>query len=760
MRPSSRSTRNPSALPPNTSPVPLPNAQSNRNSSNNNGGQVPQLDLAHAAEVAAARQGAPWAQGVLASAMDTTRSQQCANCSDCMLPCRVFLGLSAPQALKLPAPKRSASKQTSGPSRPVGPEAAVAPRSGRSVSSGQLAGRTVSSLQSQPGLNSGVPIFVPSTAGPRVPERGRVQDRQGTAASTAQISSFLQAQQTQPSSQYPLIRASVPLNRPGEGPIVASAYRGQLPTPVVATAQSVQGAASSGQYPTYMIPVPSAGSSAETGTGGGAAGRAAASAQPTTSYASFAAQNNGGGQVTCFVGPNGEIYVRPNAGSSTGNATPVSEQRRINACSSPSSAGRSLSGSISRSPVPVLVVQGRSQSVAPPVPRVQRGPVSKPVETRDETGMATEKARAAGKAADGILENQLPIELDPSLRDVLDGQMLSSRSRLLAMELKAAREHCKSIQEGFKEETKQLKEENERLLSIVESIQKRIEDLQFQLSASKKEPSGGDADVNVCSELRSGIRDSRESPTLQKKPNEQAKTPLEDSPLKRPMTGTTRDGPALAADGFEERPRAKSTQYNGLQQLGSPTNEQRETTDSNRLQQQHSWTNLTATKAPTALAGKAPPEPTSSGKPMVQPIPGTVTPQAHSPSEQQPTQHQPEQMREEAFPATRRAQETISSPMDAKEAKAPVPKAGPGLFEKPSQSVLPKKAVEAAPKADGAPAAKAAEGESAAKELPKKAPGALPKKAVEAAPKADGAPAAKAAEGESATKEEGGGGRA
>ncbi|CDJ29347.1 uncharacterized protein EMH_0003600 [Eimeria mitis] len=529
MGPSSRSTRNGSAVPPKSSPVPLPSAHNGGRSNSNNQTHVPQLDLAHAAEVAAARQGAPWVQGPLASAMDTTRSQQCANCSDCMLPCRVFLGLSAPKAIKPPAPKPAAPKQTCPPLRPLGPEAAGLPRPGRSVSSGRLPAGTATSFPRQPGLIGTVPVVLSSTAVPRVPERGRSPVSQTAAAGAAQMSSFTQAQQTQPSPQYPLVRAAVvPFSKPGEGPFVAPVLRAQAPTPVISTAQSVQGVAPSGQLPAYIIQVPCVKTPTETAapaaTAAAAAGRAAgtgtvvgtgAATQPTVSYAAFAAQNNGGGQMACLVGPNGQIYLKSNAASSSGNATPASEQRSIS-CNSPSSGGRSPSGRGARAPIPVLVMQGRSQSVAPPVPRVQTILGSKPDAAHDETGMATEKVRTPGREAENIVESQLPIELDTSLRDVLDGQMLSSRSRLLAMELKAAREHCKAIQEGFKEETKHLKEENERLLSIVESIQRRIEDLQLQLAASRKAPASGEVPVDVCSGLISDIIDSRAGVKLAK----------------------------------------------------------------------------------------------------------------------------------------------------------------------------------------------------------------------------------------------------
>ncbi|CDJ46683.1 hypothetical protein, conserved [Eimeria brunetti] len=437
-----------------------------------------------------------------------------------MLPCKVFLGLSAPAALKPPAPKPPVAKQTYAPLRPPRPEAAVAPRSGRSVrsvSTGHFPGRTTASSQSHPGFISSVPLVVASATGPRLPERGRAAASQAASAGAAQISSFIQAQQAQPSSQHQPVRAAVvPFNRLGEGPPMPPVYRAQLPTPVITTVQSMHGVAPSAQFPAYIVQVPSAATPAEKAGGSkegvGSAGGAAAAAPPTASYASLATQSNGGGQMACLVGPNGELYLRSNATSSSGNATPLSEQR-MNACTSPSSAGRSVSGRVSRTPVPVLVVQGRSQSVAPPLPRVHAEIASKPVEEHGETGMVTGEVRTPGKKAEDSMVNRMPIELDPSLQDVLDGQMLSSRSRLLAMELKAAREHCKAIQEGFKEETKHLKQENERLLLIVETIQKRIEDLQIQLAVSRKAPTSGDVRVDLCSGLASDIIDSRVNAT-------------------------------------------------------------------------------------------------------------------------------------------------------------------------------------------------------------------------------------------------------
>lgn len=128
-------------------------------------------------------------------------------------------------------------------------------------------------------------------------------------------------------------------------------------------------------------------------------------------------------------------YVRSNVASSAGSATPLSQQQ-MNACRSPSSAARSLSGSVTRAPVPVLVVQGRSQSVAPPLPRVYAAPASEPLGVYDETGMSVQEVKTPAKDGGYSMEKPVPIELDPSLRDVLDGQMLSSRSRVLAMELK------------------------------------------------------------------------------------------------------------------------------------------------------------------------------------------------------------------------------------------------------------------------------------------------------------------------------------
>lgn len=145
-------------------------------------------------------------------------------------------------------------------------------------------------------------------------------------------------------------------------------------------------------------------------------------------------------------------YLRSNAASSAGNATPFSDQR-MNACSSPSSAARSLSGSVSRAPVPVLVVHGRSQSVAPPLPRVHAAAASNPVAAYDETGMKSGRV-SERRNVENVTEDQQPIELDPSLRDVLDGQMLSSRSRLLAMELKVGKQktHADSHSEVYSEE--------------------------------------------------------------------------------------------------------------------------------------------------------------------------------------------------------------------------------------------------------------------------------------------------------------------
>ena len=151
---------------------------------------------------------------------------------------------------------------------------------------------TATSLQREPGAIRPVPHVVSSPAVSRVQERGRTLDSHATAAGAAQTS-FMQTQQANPSPQYPLVRAAiVPLNRPGEGPVMAPVYRGQLSNPVITTAQSVHGVSHSSQFPTYIVPVLSAGAQAEIGVGTGTVAGTAAAARPAATYTSFAEQNS------------------------------------------------------------------------------------------------------------------------------------------------------------------------------------------------------------------------------------------------------------------------------------------------------------------------------------------------------------------------------------------------------------------------------------------------------------------------------------
>ncbi|CDI79272.1 hypothetical protein, conserved, partial [Eimeria acervulina] len=660
--------------------------------------------------------------------MDTTRSQQCANCSDCMLPCRVFLGLSSPKALNPPTKKPTALKQSCVPLRPFGQEASVAPRSGRSISSGQLPGRTATSLQREPGAIRPVPHVVSSPAVSRVQERGRTLDSHATAAGAAQTS-FMQTQQANPSPQYPLVRAAiVPLNRPGEGPVMAPVYRGQLSNPVITTAQSVHGVSHSSQFPTYIVPVLSAGAQAEIGVGTGTVAGTAAAARPAATYTSFAEQNSGEGQVACFVGPNGELYVRSNVASSAGSATPLSQQQ-MNACRSPSSAARSLSGSVTRAPVPVLVVQGRSQSVAPPLPRVYAAPASEPLGVYDETGMSVQEVKTPAKDGGYSMEKPVPIELDPSLRDVLDGQMLSSRSRVLAMELKNALYAAGSrLKAGFRPVVYEQAFFLElvcvfRLLSIVESIEKRIEDLQIQLSGSKKEPVSVDGRVDIGSGLMSEITDSQSGVNVAKG--------LSSLERKAARSGH-RKGNAEVLDICQREATAKEGKAPGPK------------------------------AAPPLLPKK------SLGVVPKQAVP--VSPKAGEGPAATAT--------EGAAGEKTAAGVEVKSEVEAKEGKAPGPKAAPALLPKKSLGVVPKKALPVSPKAEAGPAAKAAEAQAAAKTaaaaegtgeveakegkapgpkaapalLPKKSLGMLPPKALPDSPKAGEGPAAKAAEGAAGEK--------
>lgn len=100
--------------------------------------------------------------------------------------------------------------------------------------------------------------------------------------------------------------------------------------------------------------------------------------------------------------------------------------------SGPSSAGPEFVRGRTPAAVPLVVVPGRSHSVAPPSPIVATVKIS----PADETGMMEEsqshREKQHEEESNGL---DLALELDSSLHQVLDDDMLSARSRLLAVEL-------------------------------------------------------------------------------------------------------------------------------------------------------------------------------------------------------------------------------------------------------------------------------------------------------------------------------------
>ncbi|CDJ59197.1 hypothetical protein, conserved, partial [Eimeria maxima] len=767
MGPSSRSTHNAGSLPPNASPAPLTYEQSNRSNSNNNGSHVPQLDLAHAAEVAASHQGSPWVQGPLASAMDTTRSQQCANCSDCMLPCKVFLGLSAPKAPKLPAPNLTDPKQTCVPVRAPGQQASVGAKSSRTVSSDRIPGRAASSMQTQPGFIHPVPLVLSSTAVACLQERGRTLDSQRASAGAAQVSSSMQAQQSRPSSQYPLVRAAVvPLNRP----IIAPVYRGQLQTPVITTAQSVSGVVPSGQFPAYIVPAPSSGAFAETQAGGAAGAGAAAAAQAAAPYATFAAQNSHLPVAIFF-----ECIAICMLNSSNQRELGFTRSLDVHLCAAGWREDAMPSGCKWRT------------SVAPPLPRVHAAAASNPVAAYDETGMKSGRV-SERRNVENVTEDQQPIELDPSLRDVLDGQMLSSRSRLLAMELKEPDSGDVSV-----------KDRSEMIPGIT-NLRTGVNTGREPSNLEDKDGSDSQKAVAVRSfdkpkpleteDQASGrnalVQGDQHVPGFSlpfgAAPHEQAGRPHDESQLRKPAIEGLKGAAAEVADSFAETSPSTWTQFESTTALESSARGRDIKIDRKPLQQQHTWTTLTGSKSPTASDANSPPTPeNTTGTPIIGLAPrvrdayvddALEKPASHNgdPSVIPLLDVQQSRSKELIFSESKRATEQFSKEL-------------PGM--------LPNKAVEGAPKAESGARAKAAEpstGEKAVVRrqlwvwmgravvgvegksegdvkdakaagpkagpalLPKKSMGVLPKKALPVAAKTESGAVAKGAEGEAGEK--------
>ena len=282
MKPSNKSRRNAGGLPPTGRPAHSMSNPEGRSSSSM--GPVPQLDLRQAAEGARAAEGGQLVYGPLTSAMDTTRSQHFANCSDCMLPCKIFLGLSAPKETKPLPPVRSSSKQSCPPQRHTGPETGGSSRSGRSVSIGHSMGRTVASVQRQasharPALMATRPPGASANVG---------------GSTTAQPSQATYFNQTRQGMNYPLVRPAASLFRPDLGPVITPLYGGQVANPMVAAVQATNGVTASGASPPYPTAGPGLSSSHSTAT---ARAGAASSAQLAASYAPYTAQRNVSGST-------------------------------------------------------------------------------------------------------------------------------------------------------------------------------------------------------------------------------------------------------------------------------------------------------------------------------------------------------------------------------------------------------------------------------------------------------------------------------
>lgn len=215
----------------------LPNAGSRSNSM----GRVPQLNLSQAIQELEQTMQGPGSYGPLPSAMDTTRSQHLANCSDCMMPCKVLLGISVARESKHTPSRRSAPKKSALPLRPVMPDSAGVPRSGRSVSVSHPGARSgsVANAQPSPGLLRPVPVVVypptNNTPSPLIPQRRETAGTYQTLQPTLQ-GPFVQGQQ---GLQYPVTMPPVSPAQSvaGVSPVVAPAYLGQAPAPV----QSVPG---------------------------------------------------------------------------------------------------------------------------------------------------------------------------------------------------------------------------------------------------------------------------------------------------------------------------------------------------------------------------------------------------------------------------------------------------------------------------------------------------------------------------------------
>ncbi|OEH73635.1 hypothetical protein cyc_01450 [Cyclospora cayetanensis] len=509
MTPSSNDSRGTRGVRPTYESAHLPSS-GNRSGSIS---RVPQLNLAQAANAVGVGGVTPEVHGSLFSAMDTTRSQHLANCSDCMLPCKVLLGLTAKKERTQAPSRRSSSGRPrpspgcimpgsvmdcrSGPAVVSRSGSAAVPRSGRSSSSGRPsihAGGSSSSVRAYPDLGRAVRVVVYPSGGQSHPSASQHERTLEHHAVTAPLG-VIPAQSGLP---YTLVRPAGAQIQQGAIPVVVPAYGGQMRTPLVASVPPAHETESS---------------LAQAHLDKEAMHRGAS--ESSALRTAYAVQIKDGQPMALVLGPDGKYHLAPPNTAIYGH-TPHLLLHRPGA--EPTTVVDRSRGR-TQAPMPVLVVPQRSQSVAPPCPLVKTVATVGRVSDNGESGIAISKAGSAakfGKGEDASGEQELLTELDTSLQDVFEGEMLSCRSRRLALELKAARERCKAIQEGFEEENIHLKEENERLNSVVQSIHRRIEDLHTELEALKLTSAKGDDLAGVCSELISDISDSRTKNKLQK----------------------------------------------------------------------------------------------------------------------------------------------------------------------------------------------------------------------------------------------------
>ncbi|KAL8269350.1 hypothetical protein Esti_006713 [Eimeria stiedai] len=440
-------------------------------------GRVPLLNLAQAMQSRGESFRGPDLYAPLPSAMDTTRSQQLVNCSDCMMPCKLFLGLTKPKDRVPQQPKRHAFTKPCPPLMPVVPDSAGVSRTGRSLSIGHPGSRSggrMPSDQSQPSAARAVPVVIypQSSVLQQLSQTPQLHATTNTTFSSAQTAVYRSALQGQPGLVH------------------------QVAAPVFLPGQSTGGAVTAAP------------------TGG--AGQAAS---PVMYYATGTAQNANGEQIAVFVGPDGKYYVARTAlyrrnrhrlpsQPPTGATGDMREQVR----------GRSVAS------MRVGIVPNRSQSVAPPSALAHAVPLC----ALDATGMARQGGSQLQEVREDTLGYLQESHADANASLGQEAHLVSSNGHQLAMELqarkksspdrsllgmgtsmRAARDQCKAIHDMFKEENSHLKEENERLASIVKTVQQRISALHEQLRTSNREVDGGETLANVCSELISDILGSR-----------------------------------------------------------------------------------------------------------------------------------------------------------------------------------------------------------------------------------------------------------